>query len=329
MNNEVIEREFRGKDILSARQFSREGLLELFSFAERMRPIARRDVRSQVLGGYVMGSFFFKESTRTRLSSEAAFLRLGGGVITFTDPQFSSMVKGETFEDTIGTVDCYCDLMTIRVEKEGQAALAAEVAEHPVINGGDGSGEHPTQALLDAFTLKEAAKFDITREPFTIAMVGDLKYGRTVHSLVPTLMCLCDKPKFRFVAPDFLQMPTELVRSVRERGFEVEIEEDFIRGIRGANALYMVRPQLERMKNDEEREMWRSLEHLFCLNRSIVEKECEPGILITHPLPRNAEIANDVDTLPSALYRKRQVENGVVIRMALYAFILGKETKFV
>lgn len=329
MNQQVIDREFRGQDILSAQQFSRQGLLELFSFAERMRKIARREVRTQVLGGYVMGSFFFKESTRTRLSSEAAFQRLGGSVITFIDPKFSSIVKGETFEDTIATVDSYCDIMTIRFEHAGQAALAAQIAEHPVVNGGDGSGEHPTQALLDSYTFKEAAPFDITREPFTVALVGDLREGRTVHSLVPMLTTLCDQVAFQFVAPDFLQMPLELINLARDRGCPVTLTDKLIDGIGPADAVYMVRPQLERMRNDEERDQWKGVADRLCLNRPMIEEHCKPNVLITHPLPRNKEIATDVDQMPNALYLKRQIENGVLIRMALDVFILGKQEKFV
>lgn len=327
MNYDLIRHEFRGQDILSASQFSRPGLLELFAFAERMRPIARRDVRTQVLGGYVMGSFFFKESTRTRLSSEAAFLRLGGSVVTFTDPRFSSIMKGETFEDTIATVDCYCDIMTVRVEKEGQAKLAADVADNPVINGGDGSAEHPTQALLDGFTLREAAPFDIANEHFNIAIVGDLKYGRTVHSLLRLLLVLCDHVQFHLVSPDFLQMPTALVQLARKHGHSVHQTGDLIGGIASADAIYMVRPQLERMTQDEQ-EAWERQKERFFINREILEKWCLPQVLITHPLPRNAEIATDVDNLPNALYRKRQVQNGVVTRMALNVFVLGKEEKF-
>lgn len=328
MNHEVIEREFRGKDILSTRKFSREGFCQLFSFAQRMRPIAQRKVRTQVLGGYVMGSFFFKESTRTRLSSEAAFLRLGGGVITFIDPKFSSVIKGESFEDTICTVDSYCDLMTLRVEKEGQASLAAAIAEHPVINCGDGSGEHPTQGLLDGFTLKESAPMNIERQPFTIAVIGDSKYGRTVHSLVPMMTSLCDKLTFRFVAPDFLQIPDDLITFARDRGCRVDQTDKLLEGLQGANAAYVVRPQFERMPEPEQA-MWRECEGRFRIDRRTIEEHCRSDILITHPMPRNAEIATDVDTMPNALYRKRQVENGEVIRMALCVFILGKEEKFV
>lgn len=330
MNHAVIEEEFYGRDILSAGKLSRDGLLQLYSFAERMRPYARREVRTQVLGGYEMGSFFFKESTRTRLSSEAAFHRLGGNVITFIDPKFSSIVKGETFEDTIRTVDSYCDIMTIRFEEEGQEIVAAEIAEHPVVNGGAGSGEHPTQGLLDGYTLKEGAEkvgIDILREPFRIALIGDLKKGRTMHSLVPTLLTLCDKVSFHFVAPNFLQMPPKIIKLAEDRAAQVTLTDNLIEGVTGVDAVYIGRPQLERM-SDEERAQWRACEDQYCINRALIETHCKPHILITHPLPRNKEIATDVDSMPNALYPRRQIENGVVIRMALYVFILGKNKKF-
>lgn len=329
MDRDVIREQFFEKDILAARQFSRAGMHELFIFAERMRNISRRIARSQILGGYIMGSFFFGDSTRTRISSEVAFLRLGGGVVTFTDMQYSSMSKGESFEDTIFTLDLMCNIMALRLKTAGQAAIAAKVANNPVINCGDGYGEHPTQGLLDVFTFQEGAAFDITNNPYTIALVGDLKYGRTVHSLVPMLTTFCDDVRFRFVAPDFLQLPDDVVSQSDNSIANAVRTDDFESGIAGVDAIYMVRPQLKQMKTDAERDSWHEIESQYRLNRSVFEKCCKPDTLITHPGPRNAELDTDLDELPNAAYRRRQPENGVAIRMALSVFILGKEDKFV
>lgn len=329
MDRDVIKDQFFNQNILTADQFSYEGLSELFAFAERMRPIARRVVRSQVLSGFIMGSFFFTESTRTRISSEAAFQRLGGAVVTFTDMKFSSMMKDETFADTISSLDVYCDIMTLRLEEEGQAAIAADIAQHPVINGGDGSGEHPTQALLDVFTFQEASKFDIAHTPFKIAIVGDLKYGRTVHSLVPLLRKYCCDVQFQFVSPEFLKLPAKVETNARLSFSNASWTDDFKQGITGADIIYMVRPQLERMEDDEEREKWREVQSRYCLDRSVFKECCNPQALITHPGPRNAELSPGLDDLPNSVYRRRQPENGVLIRMALPVFILGKEDKFV
>ena len=274
-----------------------------------------------------MGSFFFEESTRTRISSETAFLRLGGSVVGFDDPQFSSMIKKkESFEDTVHVISHYCDMMTIRTTQKGQAAIAAKHSLKPVINAGDGSGEHPTQALLDCLTLWEAYGGKIGN--IIVAVVGDLKYGRTVHSLVRMLPKLGNGVRFRFIAPDFLQMPEDVLADLRAAGVKFESGSDFYEGIRGVDAIYMVRPQNGRMV-PAERKKWQRVKSRYRLTMDVLKKYCKKTVRILHPLPRNDEITTDVDEHKGALYLDEQIEAGVLIKMGLAAFILGKHKKFV
>jgi len=170
---------------------------------------------------------------------------------------------------------------------------------------------------------------DITRKPFTIAIAGDLKYGRTVHSLVPLLTKYCDQVNFRFIAPDFLQLPKHIVDQAKNSGMSCELTDDFITVISDVNAIYMVRPQLERMADEAERDQWSEVEKRYRLGKKILDQHCRADVLITHPEPRNAELNTDLDDLPNAVYRRRQPENGVLVRMALSVFILGKVDKFV
>lgn len=313
--------QFLNSDILSVSQFDRGNIDQLFTLAHRMRRIARREVRCQVLDGYILGGLFFEESTRTRLSSNTAFMRLGGQVNETVGVEFSSIAKGETLADTIRVVQFYCDLLVIRHPQVGSAVEAARYSEKPVINAGDGIGEHPTQALLDLFTLFEERH---TVDQTTIAMVGDLKHGRTVHSLA-RLLTLYRGIKFIFIAPHKIQMPRELVDEIRGKGFEVIETENFDEGIAAADVLYMTRIQEKRFENTAD---FHEVNGLYVLSRDKVERVCKPGVVVMHPLPRITEISTDVDQLPAAAYF-RQVENGILVRMALYLLILGKEEKFV
>ncbi len=314
---------FEGEDILSAGQFDRAGLDQLFTLAHRMRPIAQHEVSCHVLNNHIFGSWFFTESTRTRLSGETAFLRLGGHVVTMTDMKMSSEVKGESFADSIQVLASFCDIMVVRCRQVGEAAMAAQISSKPVINGGDGSGEHPTQALLDAFTIQE--EFG-TIDGLTVAMVGDLKNGRTVHSLA-RLLLLYPGVKFIFVAPSFLPMPPEILQEIDGKGHSC-VEIDSLRdSVKQADVIYMVRPQSERMTAQEQADVSMVLPQ-FRIDREFVEKRCQPNVRVMHPLPRNSELNRDIDPLPAAAYF-RQVDNGILVRMALFLLLLGKENKFV
>lgn len=314
--------EFAGQHIISADQFDQLSLERLFEWARRMRGIAQREVVCNVLEKYDLGSFFFEESTRTRLSSERAFRLLGGHVCTMTDMKFSSIiVKGEDMEDTFRVLSHFCDIMVVRCKEEGQALIAAENSKVPVINGGDGKKEHPTQALLDVFTIKEENGDRI--DGLTIAMVGDLEHSRTVHSLVKLLTLYCNIT-FLFVAPAELQIPAGYLALIEERGHRYEKMEDLRTALPHADVFYMVRPQNERMA-DEKKPV---INGRYQLTKQLVEDHCKPNVIIHHPLPRNDEISKDVDSLKGAAYFKA-IDNGILIRMALFILVLGKEKKFV
>lgn len=312
--------DFLRSSILSSEQFDVPSLERVFSLAKRMRRIASGEVTCKVLQDNVLGSCFFEESTRTRWSSEAGFMRLGGQVITMWDPRFSSMEKKkETFEDTIRVLSGYVDVIVVRHSEIGKATIAAQYSRVPVINGGDGQGEHPTQALLDAFTIQQ----EVGRlNDFHIAMVGDLVRGRTVHSLLK-ILSLFEDVRVTLIASGKWQMPDDMVKKAEQAGCKIYQTDDFERGIKSADVIYMVRPQKERAENGESEMCDR-----YCLDVRVVENKCKKGVVIMHPLPRNNEIAKDVDDLPNAAYF-RQAENGTLVRMALYLLIFGKEDKFV
>jgi aspartate carbamoyltransferase len=268
----------------------------------------------KLLDGYVMGALFFEPSTRTRLSFETAMQRLGGSVVGFAEAGSTSAKKGESLEDTIRTVDQYVDIIAMRHPEIGSAKRAADVAEAPVLNGGDGAGQHPTQALLDLFTIREEAGGIAGK---TIVLAGDLKHGRTVHAGVELYKHYdC---RLVFVAPEQLRMPAEITSSLREGGIPVEETEDLEAALREADVLYMTRIQRERFADPAE---YDRLKGSYVLTRELIER-ANPGIVVLHPLPRVDEITTDVDPMPGAAYF-RKVRNGVYIRMALIALVLGK-----
>jgi aspartate carbamoyltransferase len=266
-----------------------------------------------LLDGYVMAALFFEPSTRTRLSFETAMHRLGGSVVGFSSAESTSVSKGETLADTIHTVDQYVDLIAMRHPAIGSARQAAEVATHPVFNGGDGAGQHPTQALLDLFTVwSERGKIDGA----TIVLCGDLKNGRTVHSGVELYKHY--NVKLIFVSPEVLRMPEEITNRLRSFGLSFEESSDLASAIKSADFLYMTRIQKERFTDQAEYER---LKNSYILTADMV-KQINPTLTVMHPLPRVSEIATDVDSLPGAAYF-RQAGNGVYVRMALIASVLG------
>ncbi len=306
--------DLRGHDILHGAQFTREELQHIVRLAADMQAQLEEKPALDLAEGYVMGTLFFEPSTRTRLSFETAMHRVGGDVVGFASAGTSSAAKGESLVDTIRTVDQYVDLIVMRHPRIGSAAEAASVAVAPVINGGDGAGQHPTQALLDLYTVQtERGQVDGN----TIVLCGDLKHGRTVHAGVELYKHYdC---RLVFVAPEQLQMPEEISSQLREEGIEVEQTTDLASALSEADVLYMTRIQKERFEDSSEYER---LKGSYVLTREMVER-IRPEVTIMHPLPRVDEVATDVDDLPGAAYF-RQARNGVYIRMALIALVLGK-----
>jgi aspartate carbamoyltransferase catalytic subunit len=306
--------DFQGQDILDGAQFTREELEHIMAVAKYMRSRMEKRHRLILMERYVLGTLFFEPSTRTRLSFETAMHRLGGSVVGFASAGTSSSVKGESLADTIRTVDQYVDVIVIRHPQIGSAREAAEVAESPVINGGDGAGQHPTQALLDLFTIQsELGQIDGN----TIALCGDLKNGRTVHAGVELYKHYdC---KLILVAPEALKMPAQITARLAEHGIQVEETSDLAAAMAEANILYMTRIQKERFADLAEYERLRGS---YVLTRKMVER-INPHLTILHPLPRVDEIAPEVDGLPGAAYF-RQARNGIYTRMALIALISGR-----
>ena len=306
--------DFRGKDILDGAQFTREELEYIMDVAENLRNRLNRHHSLSIMQGYVLGSLFFEPSTRTRLSFEMAMHRLGGSVVGFATAAESSVAKGESLADTIRTVDQYVDLIVLRHPQVGAAREAADAALAPVINGGDGTGQHPTQALLDLLTIRaERGRVDGN----TIVLCGDLKHGRTVHAGVE--MYKHYDCKLIFVSPEALRMPPEITTRLRAHGVDVEETADLEAAIARADVLYMTRIQRERFADRAEYER---LKGHYVLTREMVER-INPKMTILHPLPRVDEIAADVDVLPTAAYF-RQVREGLYIRMALIALVMGE-----
>ncbi len=266
--------------------------------------------------GKILATIFYEPSTRTRLSFEAAMLRLGGRVITVADAATSSVAKGESLADTIRTVAGYADLIVLRHPKEGAAKLAAMYSPVPLINGGDGAREHPTQTLTDLFTIK---RYKGRLEGLTVAFCGDLRYGRTVHSLIRAL-ALREGIRFILISPAELRLPRAIVEEILETnpGLGLVETEDLEVGLSEADVLYMTRIQKERFFNEED---YIRLRDSYILTRRKLEGAKE-NLLVMHPLPRVTEITHDVDEDPRAIYFQ-QARNGMFVRMALIASLLG------
>lgn len=306
---------FTGSDILSAGQFDRSSIESVLGVARALLPYARKEKWGTQLEGKVLAALFYEPSTRTRLSFETAMTRLGGRVISAVGVQNSSLTKGETYYDTGRVINQFADVIAMRHAENGSVAKLAEGASVPVLNAGDGSNEHPTQALLDLFTIQQIhGKID----GLTIAMVGDLKYGRTVHSLSQMLSHF--GVKLILVSPKELAMPHEYKQELMARGAQISETEDMIEALKTADVLYMTRIQQERFEDEKEYEKFRDR---YILTRELVE-QYNKKITIMHPLPRIWEITKDVDDCEGAHYFT-QVQNGVAVRMALLCMVLGVE----
>lgn len=300
---------FLNQNILYTEQFDKESIEKVLDVAKELAPVAFNKGKSDLLHGKVMASLFYEASTRTRLSFETAMLRLGGDVLAVPDIETSSLAKGESLADTAKTIANFADVIVVRHPLKGSAEEMAVSCEPPVINAGDGPNQHPTQALLDMYTLRdEFGKVD----GLTIAVAGDLKYGRTVHSLVNLLKHY--KVKFIFVAPDALQISDEYLN-----GIEFEKTDNLKEALSKANVVYMTRIQRERFPDPAEYEKYKGV---YVLDKKLI-LGANPDIKVMHPLPRVSEIAKDVDDMPNACYFK-QARNGVCVRMALLALVLGK-----
>ncbi len=310
-----LDNSFYGQDIVSVSQFSRENLEHIFGVAEEMRAIVKRVGSSDLLKGTVLACLFYEPSTRTSSSFIAAMSRLGGTVIPITQGvQFSSVSKGESLPDTIRTLESYADVIVIRHPEMGSAKIAADYAQKPIINGGDGTGEHPTQALLDLFTIEE----ELGRiDGLNIGMVGDLRYGRTVHSL-SRLLCLYDV-QFNFVSPEILRLPLDVMNEIRKHGLPVTETYDVSDIVPEVDVLYVTRVQKERFSDLAQYE---EVKDFYVITPELMEHAKEK-MIVMHPLPRVGEISYGVDSDPRAAYF-RQMENGMYIRMALLAAVLGK-----
>jgi aspartate carbamoyltransferase len=287
----------------------------ILATAARFEEELAAEERLKNLTGQVMAAMFFEPSTRTRLSFEAAMHRLGGDVITVADPKTSSAAKGESMVDAVKVVEGYADVIVMRHPREGSAAEAAAAVSVPVINGGDGAGQHPTQALLDTYTIKKEKG---TLDGLKVALAGDLKNGRTVHSLVYVLARF--DIKLVFVSPEQLKMPAHITEVLESRGLEVTETEDLAAAMRESDVVYMTRIQRERFGDPAEYERLRGA---YVLDMEMVS-QAKDGITIMHPLPRVNEIKKVVDAYAGAAYF-RQAHNGVPVRMALLALVTGRE----
>ncbi len=301
---------FKGRDIVSIKELSKGDMERIFEVAREMIPVARGEQKSELLRGYILANLFFEPSTRTRMSFEAAMLRLGGSVLGFSNPSSTSLSKGETLADTIRMFDSYSDVIVIRHPYEGSARLAAEFAEHPVINAGDGAGQHPTQTLLDIFTIVQEFG-DV--QGLKIALIGDLKYGRTVHSLAYALSKL--GAELYFVSPPLLKMPLHILRELKGNYTETEKIEDIVSEV---DVFYVTRIQKERFPDPTE---YRKVAGSYAIDARLLQA-AKKNAIVMHPLPRVNEINVEVDKLPQARYF-RQAFYGVPVRMALLSLVLG------
>ena len=302
--------EFAGRDIISIKDFSRKEIDYVLEMTDVVEPLARKG--SHTLDGKIMATLFFEPSTRTRLSFESAMYRYGGKCVGFAEPKASSVEKGENLADTVRVVESYADLLVIRHPLEGAARLAAEFASVPVINAGTGAEEHPTQAMLDLYTIRrELGKID----GLNIALAGDLRYGRTVHSLAYALS-LYDINLY-LISPSLLKMRKEVLEGVSDR-IKVQEVEELSKVIHEVDVVYMTRIQKERFGSLEDYEKVRGSYRLTADGLSTAK----PGMILMHPLPRVDEIAYDVDRTPHSKYFK-QVWYGLLVRMSLIGLVLG------
>lgn len=305
---------FYGIDIITVKQFDRKQLDYIFGVAHEMYEMVARVGSFDLLKGKILANLFYEVSTRTSASFTSAMERLGGSVISINNVSFSSVTKGESLPDTVRTLEAYADVIVLRHPEVGSAALAAKYAGVPVINAGDGIGEHPTQALLDLFTIKEELGHV---DGLTITMMGDLKYGRTVHSLA-RLLSMFDV-KLNYVSPEILKFPPDLMDKITKTGTVQETYTDLMEILPETDVLYVTRVQRERFDDPAMHEQLKGSYVITTDTMAYAKKD----MILMHPLPRVWEIDKAVDDDPRAAYF-RQMRYGQYIRMALLAMVLGK-----
>lgn len=325
-----------GCNLLSAAQLDRADLDAVCALAARLAPLAAGKQRCDALRGALLTNLFMEPSTRTRLSFASAFCRLGGALLDMGAAEATSLAKGESMADTVRVLSGQTDIICMRLPDAGAVEQLAASSRVPVINGGDGSNEHPTQALLDIYSLQ--AELGAPPDGLRLALVGDLRYGRTVHSLC-RLLCLYKNLDLRLVAPDELQLPPRLQQQLRDCGASLSLHSELESGLDGAQAIYSTRIQTERLRADlladpEGFSAWTpyqsspdavaaSYSRAMRLHRELHGK-CAPDAVILHPLPRGPELATDLDEHPK-MAAFRQADNGVAVRMALFLLIMGRE----
>jgi aspartate carbamoyltransferase catalytic subunit len=304
----ALARRMAGSDIVSVRQFAEADLRTLLDVIERFE-----GVNDPLLDGRVLGALFFEPSTRTRLSFESAMLRLGGRTLGFADEKMSSTSKGESLADTIRMVESYCDVIVLRHPREGAARLAAEATTRPVINGGDGSNQHPTQTLLDLYTIRRRCG---RVNGLKVGFLGDLKYGRAAHSLIEALSMLGNE--LVLISPPTLRLPERRREELDEMHCDWAETDDMLEAVKDVDVLYVTRIQQERFGDPLEFERVRNT---YQIDITIVDHG-KPGMIVMHPLPRVNEIHPSLDASPQAAYFE-QAKNGVTVRKALLAMLMG------
>ncbi|MDD4848211.1 MAG: aspartate carbamoyltransferase [Bacteroidales bacterium] len=301
----------KNKSLISIHDLSKEEIYEILDLAEKFE----QKPKQRILRDYIVATLFFEPSTRTRLSFESAANQLGARIIGFSDASNSSVQKGESLKDTIMTVSLYSDIIVMRHPIEGSARLASEVSDVPIINAGDGANQHPTQCLLDLYSIR---KTQGTLDNLNIALVGDLKYGRTVHSLVEA-MCKFNAT-FHLVSPDILKLPSSVKQHIKDAHLKYEQYTDLEDVTDKVDILYMTRIQRERFSEPMEYER---VKNAYILHNNMLDNS-KPNLRVLHPMPRVNEINEDVDCNPKAYYFQ-QALNGVYVRQALLSNMLGVE----
>lgn len=303
--------QFKTRDIISIANFSKDEILRILALADELK----KNPQPHLLEGTILGSCFFEPSTRTRLSFESAMYRLGGKVIGFSDANTTSAAKNETLSDTIKIISQYVDVIVMRHPLDGSARRAAELIEIPVINGGDGTNQHPTQTLLDLLTIQECQG---TLEKLGIAMVGDLKNGRTVHSLAQA--CALFNTRLYFVCPKGLEMPQHILDDLIQLGAKFSIHNNLEDVIDKVDILYMTRVQEERFTDKTE---YQRLKDSFILSLNMLKRSPRKNLRVMHPFPRNNEIKREIDDTPYAYYF-HQALNGLFVRQAVLGIASGR-----
>lgn len=316
--------EFLGSNIISINQFEKDDIELIFKTADSLIPFANRSKLTKVLDGAILSNMFFEPSTRTRISFGSAFNILGGSVRETTEMDSTSLKKGESLYDTSRVLSGYSDIIVMRHPIAGSVQEFAEASRVPVINGGDGDNEHPSQALLDLYTIKkELESRGKTIENARVALIGDLKYGRAVHSLCK-ILSLYKNISLNLVSPEKLKLPSSLIKELKDSSVSLKETDNIQEGISDVDILYVTRIQEERFNDVDEAKKYKGL---MSLNEEIYTKNCEPNTVIMHPLPRDSrndanELDSDLNQNPNlAIYR--QTDNGLLIRMSLFTLILG------